>query len=217
MDTNFDFILNPQKGLSLRVINCYSTFCLLLITSTTCLLPKISEIGALLVTTKNEMKYRQKQFSMLSVGVQNIIIRIQGISQNVVVMGTEIIKGLETIKLARSIITICVNIHNLPCTQDEANYYGAKLLTILKMQANVGDLFVELANVTKSETIGNKFMLNYYVYDYQGNEEDILGEYKNDFRSCPKRTMSTGNNRFFYGDNKSMKSDVLLVRSTRNI
>jgi len=69
------------------------------------------------------------------------------------------------------------------------------------MQANVGDLFVQLANVTKFETIGNIFMVNYYFYFDQGNEDDILGEYKNDFRSCPKRTMSTGNNRFFDEDN----------------
>jgi len=76
MDTNFDFILNPQKGPSLRVLNCYSTFCLLQITSTTCLFPKISADGALPLTPKTETKYQQKQFSMLAVGVQNIIMRM---------------------------------------------------------------------------------------------------------------------------------------------
>jgi len=201
IDTNFDFILNPQKGLSLRVINCYSTFCLLQITSNACLLPKISDMGSLPVTSNNLIKHRQKRLSMLSFGVENIIMRLQSISSHVGVVETEIIKGLETTKISGSIITICVNVQNLPCSQDEANYHGAKVLTTIKMQANVGDLFINLENVTKSETIGNIFMVNYYGNLYQGHVHDIITEYQNDFRSCPKLAMSTGNNRFFYEDN----------------
>jgi len=200
-DTNFDFILNPQKDLSLRVINCYSTFCLLQITSNKCLFPKISEMGALPITPTSYITYRQKQMSMISVGVQNIIVSIQGYSNNIDVMGIEIIKGLETIKIAGSLIIICVNLQNLPCTQDEANYYGRKILTTLKTQSNIGDLFVEYKSVTKSETTDNMFLVNYHGYFYQGHEHDIIGKYKNDFRSCPKYTMSTGNDRFFYENN----------------
>jgi len=139
----------------------------------------------------------QQQLSIISIGVHNIMMRLQYIDSDGEVIATELIHGLEMVKTKVSFITICVNIQNLPCTQIEAESYGSKLLTTFTMR----DTHWRLINVTKSETIENIFTMDSYLYMYQGDYDATLTEHMNDFRSCPKHTMSTENNRFLYEDN----------------
>ena len=201
-DTDFGFILDPGKGLSLSLLKCYVGFCLIRITSETCVHPIISkQLGVLPATYSNRLKHMQKKTSMEAISMDSIIMRIQENRFNATILQTQVKMGLDTIKGSGSFETICINTKNLACTQEEAYYYGMQLMRILKIITKVADSFVEFVGVTKLATADDVFAVQYYSYDYQHMKDDTLESYMREFRECPRLTMSTGADRFFYEDN----------------
>jgi len=201
LDTNFDFVSKDSNQLSVEVMQCYPGFCSLRITSKTCLLPLISEyIGALPATVENSYKRTQVIVSMRSVGVASIFMNLTSYSQDEESSERVMAKGLSAKKSVGTLKTVCINIENLPCTQEEAEDYGGRKIESMKSISPVGELPIQLVNVTKLGTSDNIFLVNFYVYQYGFDMDDTLGSYVNEFRTCPKSSMTTGDHRFFYKD-----------------
>jgi len=202
-DTNFNFILNKAKDLSVELLKCFPSFCLMKLTSESCILPSINtRMGALPATFENAFKMAKTRLGLLAVGDHLIAMRIQSIIFREIESEMVLIKGLMTSKSQFTLVTTCINTKNLVCTQNEAENHGFKLMRTLKMNAHAaGDSFDQFVNVTKGTNGDNVFMLNYVNYFYKQFIDDTLRQYMKEFRICPKLTMSTGLNRFFYENN----------------
>jgi len=200
LETNFDFIIRDSNKLRLDVVQCYAGFCLLRITSNTCLLPFISKLtGALPASMNNYLQSLQTKISMGSVGVEQVLMTIENfVPPEITNIENAVIKGLPTNKLMQSITTVCINTENLPCTQEEATHYGSGIMRMMKIISPFGEEFVKFVSVTKKAGSDNIFLVNYNIYEYKFSDEETLSAYRNEFRTCPKNTMSTGDNRFFY-------------------
>jgi len=201
-DTNFGFIFNVAMDLSLSVLQCHPGFCVVKITSPTCLKPWISkEIAAMPATMTNMFKSMQKKASMGNIGIHNMIMSIEESIQNTTVLETVVKMGLNTHRLSGYFVTTCINTRNTACSTEEAHYYGLKLMTTLKMISSIGDAFVEFVGVKDHDTDPARFLVHYNSYPYEAEADETLKAYMKEFRACPKFTMSTGDDRFFYEDN----------------
>ena len=60
---------------------------------------------------------------------------------------------------------------------------------------------MEFVGVKDHDTDPARFLVHYNSYPYEAEADDTLKAYMKEFRACPKFTMSTGDDRFFYEDN----------------
>jgi len=130
-----------------------------------------------------------------------MIMSIEENIQNTTVLETVVKMGLNTHRLSGYFVTTCINTRNTACTAEEAHYYGLKLMTTLKMIFSIGDAFVEFVGVKPHGTDPARFLVHYNSYQHEAEADDTLKAYMKEFRACPKFTMSTGDDRFFYEDN----------------
>ena len=201
-DTNLSFIFDVAMDLSLSVLQCHPGFCVVQITSPTCLKPWISkDFSAIPATMTNRIKGMQKKVSMGSIGIHNLIMSIDAAFENTTKRETAVKMGLNTSRLSGYFVTTCINTRNSACTAEEAHYYGLKLMTTLKMTLSIGDAFVEFVGVTNHGIDPARFLVHHNSYQYMSEADDTLKAYMKEFRVCPKFTMSTGDDRFFYEDN----------------
>jgi hypothetical protein len=201
-DTNFSFIFDAAMGLSLGVLQCYPGYCFVKINAPTCLKPWISkQIGAIPGTESNRFKCMNKKVSIGNIGIHNMIMSIDEFVENQTIQETHLIMGLDVNKFSGYFVTTCINTQNTACSAEDAHYYGSKLMTTLKMITSRPDVFVEFVRVTPDAAKPAVFFVHFNHFEYTHGADDMLHAYMNEFRACPKFTMSTGDDRFFYEDN----------------
>ena len=202
LETNFDFIFNMKKNMTLDILQCYAGFCLVRITSKTCFRPIFSQqAGVLPSSYRNMLRNMQTQISILTLGVESVFMSIQSISPENSAVEEIFRRGLKTSKESGFITTICINQKNMACTQKEANDYGLVIFKSLQSMNPETNDFIDFVSVTKNNTGDSVFLVNYMAYSYQFSVDNTLDLYMRKFRTCPQYTMTTGDNRFFYDDN----------------
>ena len=203
-DTDFSFILKLDSKLSIEVLKCLPGFCFLTITSEMCLRPQFAENGIFPYTIRNLLTSIPQKMTIISLGLSTAYMNI---IQTPPDQGEPIITGfsqwnfLNVSQMSGALNATCINQENKICTLQEANVYGSDLMILITTSLGFDGMMVKFDDVVVDYSRQYGFLVNYKTFIYMPLPDNTLKRFIDDFRSCPKFTVSTGSYGYLYENN----------------
>jgi len=203
-NTDFKFILKSESKLSFQVLKCLPGFCFLIITSDVCLHPKISVNGIFPYTLRNMLTSIPKKMTIIGLGLNTAfmnIIQTPPDTGEPIITGFSKWKFLNVSQMSGTLNATCINNDDKKCTMQESNIYGSNLVNLVVISLGVDGVMVNFKNVVVDDSRQYGFLVKYNSFKYMPEPDDTLKKYIDDFRPCPKFTVSTGSNGYLYEKN----------------
>jgi len=79
--------------------------------------------------------------------------------------------GLESIQFRMAVDSTCFNLENNPCTLNEANYYGRRIIETYAITSG-NEHLIQFHNATQIQGYDSRYLINFYTYQLVTNAND---------------------------------------------